>query len=350
MSNPGVVTLTKTNVCWQELKIEDNLGEAIHIHLGQIRIDLTVKEFTDLAIAVEKILDQMNELIPVDNVGWRDLNPIFLQNPKNTDIIFRLKKVYIAQIKLKDILVDSYIHLPFVGNVFMYRSVKYSRVMKALLGSNEDNDKYEQLNELFISNEQRVQQNLEDIKKNQYPVDNQYILLTADNMIIDGQHRSACLAYLYGLDYEVPVMKWIFDDEKHLFFPPRRSLYDVIMRSYIWWIKGKVSECIKLPRKCIYWLIKQKKYIQKRINMLCQNLSPISDPKRIEDIFGALNRLDIQYIKLDLNIMTLDYNADIAVFVNPEFKCAFQKCMLQLGFVQETTDVGMGGGTSIYIV
>lgn len=348
MSNPGVVTLTKTSACWQELKIEDNLGEAIHIHFGQFRIDLTVKEFEELAIKAENILDQMNELFPVDNVGWRDLNPIFLQNPKNTDIIFRLEDVYVTKMKLKDIYVDSYIHLPFVGNVFMYRPLKYSRVVKALHGFSQDNNKYDQLNELFVSNEERVQKNLEFIQKNLYPVDNQYIILNADNMIIDGQHRSACLSYIYGLDYEIPVMKWVFDDANHVFFPPRKSLFDVIVHSYASWIRDKIRESIKLPRKGIHWLVKQKKFIQKRITMLSKDAFTTFMPVGIEDFFSVLNSNNIQYIKLDLNIMTLDYSANIAVLVNPKCKYEFQNCMLKHGFVED--NMCIGGGTSTYIV
>lgn len=49
MSNPGVLELLKMDLDNNSFRIEDNIGEAIHIHYGAMRIDLSVTEFYQLA-------------------------------------------------------------------------------------------------------------------------------------------------------------------------------------------------------------------------------------------------------------------------------------------------------------
>jgi len=34
-------------------------------------------------------------------------------------------------------------------------------------------------------------------------------------LIRDGQHRAVVLAYLYGLDYEIEILRFYFKDKKH---------------------------------------------------------------------------------------------------------------------------------------
>ena len=57
MSNPGVIFLNTSKVyvdriiCGDRLWIEDNIGEAIHIHYRNMRFDFTIEEFLQLANA-----------------------------------------------------------------------------------------------------------------------------------------------------------------------------------------------------------------------------------------------------------------------------------------------------------
>jgi len=55
MSNPGVIKLaykkTKNHIVW----LDDNIGESIHFHLDNLRIDFTIDEFIEFADRVEKI-------------------------------------------------------------------------------------------------------------------------------------------------------------------------------------------------------------------------------------------------------------------------------------------------------
>jgi len=58
MSNPGVIVLAEKDLSSaQNYRIEDNLGEAIHIHYANIRIDLRVEEFLTIAKSMEEVLN-----------------------------------------------------------------------------------------------------------------------------------------------------------------------------------------------------------------------------------------------------------------------------------------------------
>ena len=49
MSNPGVILLARTKTECGDFIIEDNLGEAVHLHLGNIRVDMTIDDLNQLA-------------------------------------------------------------------------------------------------------------------------------------------------------------------------------------------------------------------------------------------------------------------------------------------------------------
>ena len=53
MSNPAVITLASLNGrnnTFKRFQIEDNIGESIHLHVDNMRIDLSVNEFFELTI------------------------------------------------------------------------------------------------------------------------------------------------------------------------------------------------------------------------------------------------------------------------------------------------------------
>lgn len=76
MSNPGVLTLTKKSISADKsFRVEDNLGESIHFHYNDIRIDLTIKELLYLS----KICDYaIYELIRAENFNLDDFDGDFL--------------------------------------------------------------------------------------------------------------------------------------------------------------------------------------------------------------------------------------------------------------------------------
>lgn len=52
MSNPAIKLLVNTDIGSNNLRIEDNLGESIHIHLGVLRIEMSVSDFENLETVV----------------------------------------------------------------------------------------------------------------------------------------------------------------------------------------------------------------------------------------------------------------------------------------------------------
>ena len=62
-TNPGVIILTKEQLrgtfMHHRLDIADNIGEGIHIHYKNFRLDLTTKDFLKLAEACDESLRKL---------------------------------------------------------------------------------------------------------------------------------------------------------------------------------------------------------------------------------------------------------------------------------------------------
>lgn len=213
MVNPGVITLATLNGIESlnfpyRFCVEDNIGEAIHIHYKDMRLDLTTEQFKNAANEIEKAL---NRIVDVEGFKASDFDPVFLVgiSPYLADLT-RIEK---REVFLEDILVDTFDE---EGNA-VHRNIKYSRVFKALCGLKDENDSYKmQFNHYKagasekLSNHERILWNLEQVKKNGYPSDDNLISIDSENKIIDGQHRAACLYYLYG-NIKVPVRTLVFE-------------------------------------------------------------------------------------------------------------------------------------------
>lgn len=215
MINPGVVTLASlNNFAYVDFPyrfcIEDNIGESIHIHYKDIRLDLTIQEFRELA---EKMTYCIDELIKVDGFSSRSFAPVHLV--EISKYLPLLRSVESKEVFLEDIIVDTF---DDDGNPAML-PLKYSRVYKALCGIFEENNRRNVQYNYFkkgeaskMSNMDRVLFNLEQIKKHGYPYKGEYIRINEKNEIADGQHRAACLYFLHG-NIKVPVKILHFESE-----------------------------------------------------------------------------------------------------------------------------------------
>lgn len=214
MINPGVITLASLqNIEYSKFPyrfdIEDNIGEAIHFHYKDIRIDLTVKEFYELAEKMYKVID---DLISVNGFSCKNFDPTLLVGISSE--LPKLKEIKYRKIFLEDIKVDTY---DAEGKPII-ASLAESRVVKALNGIEKENNNhliqfnyFAQNNVEKISNNDRILFNLESIKKHGYPYNNELIIVNSNNQIWDGQHRAACLYYLYG-NIEVDVQELVFGE------------------------------------------------------------------------------------------------------------------------------------------
>jgi len=216
MINPGVIQLAKLKYSNYRFEIEDNIGEAIHIHYSDMRFDFSINEFLEFADKIEKIL---NILLEEKNISINDFDSAFLIDLSG--LIPDLENITYENIMLEDLLVDTY----DANGSIVIRSLKESRVLKALSGDTEENDNRNQTNFFkplsykLLTNQERLEFNLERIK-NQNNFKNNITLFNTSNNIRDGQHSAACMYYLKG-NITVSVRRLWFYNDSYEFIPYR---------------------------------------------------------------------------------------------------------------------------------
>ncbi len=162
MSNPGVISLASDLKAG--LKIEDNIGEAIHIHYKNIRLDLTVKEFEEISNCMNDVIDG---LIPVENFTSKNINPENLV--QISPYLHKLVKAKIDEVNLKNLLINT------------------------------DGGKYKHIN--------KVPKSENNIAINK---DEQIVLFGDKNFVICGQEQCKNLYFSQG-DIKIPVTRFHFD-------------------------------------------------------------------------------------------------------------------------------------------
>ena len=206
MSNPAVLSLAISQVNGKILKIEDNIGEAIHIHYDNVRIDLTIDEFLGFAKMMEESLQALFE---IDNFNLNNYDPIFLSGLNEK--LYDLQKVSYEKINLSrlQIIRKNILGLPMKSNI------NESRVFRAINRETKENDEYIQKNHYGNTNKDRVEYIYEQIKESGYPLKEEYIvLINNQNLIRDGQHRASALFHIYG-NLEIPIIRLSFKDNKY---------------------------------------------------------------------------------------------------------------------------------------
>lgn len=208
MSNPAVFPLSEVMINNYRIRIEDNLGEAVHVHIGDFRISLGVDEFIEIVEKFEKATDYLLGLnsLSLEMFDKRSFDWPWLSRYEE------IERVEIDTIKLKNLLTKG--ESKISSQVQIIIPVSESRNYKALLHDFEELDRYNEFNDYGVSNRDRLIGVLSRIKEQGYPYDNKYIIVNQFNQIYDGDHRAACLLYLFGEDKEIPVMRIVFKKEK----------------------------------------------------------------------------------------------------------------------------------------
>lgn len=60
-TNAGMIGLVSARINGERLDIEDNIGEGIHIHYKNFRLDFTVQDMIQIGEACEKALKSLEE-------------------------------------------------------------------------------------------------------------------------------------------------------------------------------------------------------------------------------------------------------------------------------------------------
>ena len=124
------------------------------------------------------------------------------------------------------------------------KPLPYSRVIKALNGDTRENDLRKERNYYGQSNQERTNEMLKSIKENGYPYNGKMLVfLKGNNIIHDGQHRAACMYYLYG-DREIPILRLEFSNSRYGVPAP--------LKDYFWVLKDKFVFCIRYSLKFKY--------------------------------------------------------------------------------------------------
>ncbi len=206
MSNPAVITLAEIQTQIGNFRIEDNIGEAIHFHLGEIRYDLTIDEFNTIALEMEKALE---DFLNVEGFHIKEFSTEFLL--QKADILPDLKLVKDDTIRLSDLIVD--VESKFFGCTL--KRLPDSRVVRALNGDSDENNRRMERNYFNQTNQDRLDEMVASIKQHGYPFNGEKIVVFNDkNNILDGQHRAGCLYFLKG-NIQVPIVRMYFENNLH---------------------------------------------------------------------------------------------------------------------------------------
>jgi FtsZ-binding cell division protein ZapB len=214
MSNPGVIFLAKFQRGSFYFAVEDNIGEAIHIHYADavvnMRVDLTIHDFFNLAADMEHVIDMLLD----GKAKYSDFDPIFFAELRY-DALINLKCITSDSVMLEDLLVQDILS---DGNI-QVRPMTEARLGKAFSGDHSENDIHSQINYFsptgkISTNRDRINENFQRIKENDgFSKSDCVWLVEGTNFICDGHHRSMSLYALKG-NCRVPVRRIWFSKDK----------------------------------------------------------------------------------------------------------------------------------------
>lgn len=264
MSNPAVTKLVHSRIDNMTFWMDDNIGESIHIHLGNFRLDSTIADVYDLA---SELTDSITKLVDVAGFDCRDYDPVYISRML-APYLSGLKMVKRDTVKVGDLIVAYDIK----HGLTKYVNVSKGRAIKALNGDPSENNDHRGSHHVGQTSEQRLQSMLDSVKEQGYPYNNQYIVVYGDQMLIrDGQHRASCLYHLYG-NIEIPILRLYFTDEKTIKYETN------YLKQYINNLKGK-----KISARRVISKIKRKMLAIKN--------------KAQQKAYSYKNRDDIEYLE-----------------------------------------------------
>ena len=181
MSNPGVIKIAQKQIGQHRMWIDDNIGESVHIHYDQIRIELSIKEFLTLTNQLKEIFFNLYAIDPDDI----DIRYLYI----NSQFIYNIRQSTTKMVKLSSLKVFD----PYLENL-----VNCSRV-KALKGKlNIDDFPTRNSNFYGQSNSNRLARCLDYITKTRIEKVKEITVIDNYGLIIDGWHRASCLYSVYG--------------------------------------------------------------------------------------------------------------------------------------------------------
>lgn len=206
MSNPGVITLeTFALSSAMPVKIEDNLGESVHIHIGPLRLDMTLKELSELSDDAEVLLDAyLGQFgLTAGNFDREFLGQI-------GHMLIDLESAGFEEVAVADLMVT--VRRGRLG-IRKATPIAGSDVIRAM---NSDFESYKQTFGLDQAPAKgRVEHAQSLAVSGEYGANGQRIVVFNDQMFIrDGQHRAAAI-FSNDPTAKVEVLRIKFRDGRH---------------------------------------------------------------------------------------------------------------------------------------
>lgn len=241
MSNPGVVTLASFASNHSKplrIRIEDNIGESIHIHFNDIRFSLSIDEFLLLTAPTTRLVlpQQIQELTLKYGLDYHFLLQL-------APFLSQLSGISLNNIPLHElrVLVRSRV---FGKHLVFPRRIQYSKSYQALKSQDlSAYDRYPQANYPFQSNSDRLS-SLYSLFSSTAPHDMPpLITINGQPYIRDGQHRASILASTQGLSCTVPVLNLQFSTKQ----PSFNLFRDTFFPFSIYVLRTQKRKLVSLP-------------------------------------------------------------------------------------------------------
>jgi len=221
MSNPAVLVLETVGSKegrFRRFAIEDNIGESIHLHVDDMRIDFTIEEFLEFASLMRASMEQLNVLCgyPIGQFDAVVLRSCARWLPRLAAI--NIEEVQLSALKgvvrSRDARGLEHIAVVPVQQLPAYAYLEGEARGRVNRQRVDGGDAYRQ---------HRLRSVLASLRANPYPVDGKYIVVfNGQNYIRGGEEYAAALAVLHGVDVRVNVMRFCFRGTEH-FLRPFRS-------------------------------------------------------------------------------------------------------------------------------
>jgi len=234
MSNPAVLILAElpSFKSLKDFRIEDNLGESIHVHLDSIRIDLSTDDFFEL-------FNLFSESI--FNLDGIDTSGLFGDFALQVYSATRFKKPVLRH-KSELLCHYSFIERKVIGRIFtLFKRVDIqSSPHLAFLNSNSPTFlQYPQENYPGMSNSDRIRRRLSSAKLNRSAC-RLIVFGSKSKTVRDGMHGASVFAYLYGANSEIEVIEVLNATWRQRFVVPRLSTLFHIYKNIVFLTKRSV--------------------------------------------------------------------------------------------------------------
>ena len=229
MSNAAVIKLQKKVIAGYSVWLDDNFGEAIHLHMNDFRVDLTCSGFEQITRDAQEILDL---LIQVEGFHSEEYDPVFLEQMLWKRLL-HLERVEKDEVRISELWMNEP-RLCRVKDSRMYRSLMGERKKLRKKGSDH----------LGQSAEERMESIRKSIDRSGYDVSRGSVVVYGDdNIIRDGQHRVCALMMKEG-DVTVPVIHLYFSDMRTINTKLRSSPIGFFYHCF-WKLGEQFSDCKK---------------------------------------------------------------------------------------------------------